>query len=103
MTTLTLLKHQQQWIGFRCEGHSGYAEEGEDIVCAAISSMTQFCICCAEEFKIPIKYCEDEAYLECSLLEADAIFNGLLETLKKCVSQLAEDYPEYIRLVITEV
>lgn len=27
-------------LGFRIEGHSGYAEEGADIVCAAVSSAT---------------------------------------------------------------
>ncbi len=28
---------EEKLIGFRSEGHSGYAEEGEDIVCAGIS------------------------------------------------------------------
>ena len=27
--------------GFRAEGHSGYAAYGEDILCAAISALTQ--------------------------------------------------------------
>lgn len=26
-------------IGFRCEGHAGYAESGYDIVCAAVSAL----------------------------------------------------------------
>ncbi|MBQ6947327.1 MAG: ribosomal-processing cysteine protease Prp [Clostridia bacterium] len=103
MTTLRLLKKQQQPIGFQCEGHSGYAEEGEDIVCAAISSMTQFCIMCAEEFDLPIRYCKDEAWLECSVETPDPIFSGLLNTLEKSISQLQEDYPEYICLEIMEV
>ena len=103
MTTLKLLRKQQQLIGFRCEGHSGYADEGEDIVCAAISSMTQFCICCAEEFKIPLVYRKDEALLECSAMCPSTTFSGLLRTLEKSVAQLAEDYPEYIRLEIMEV
>ena len=28
---------EKNLLGFRSEGHSGYAEEGEDIVCAGIS------------------------------------------------------------------
>ena len=29
----------RQFLGFDCLGHAGYAEEGEDIVCAAISAL----------------------------------------------------------------
>ena len=103
MTTLRLLSKQQEFVGFRCEGHSGYAEEGEDIVCAAISSMTQFCISCAEQFGVPIAYRVDEAMLECCVECPDSTFSGLLSALKNCVLQLQEDYPEYIRLEIMEV
>ena len=28
-------------VGFRAQGHSGYAQSGSDIVCAAISALTQ--------------------------------------------------------------
>lgn len=28
-----------QYRGFRIEGHAGYADEGEDIVCAAVSAL----------------------------------------------------------------
>ena len=103
MTTLKLLQKQQQFVGFCCEGHSGYAKQGEDIVCAAISSMTQFCICCAKQFKLPISYRVDEAYLECSIVSPDSIFSGLLTALAESVSQLQEDYPEHICLEIMEV
>lgn len=103
MTTLKLLCKQQQYVGFRCEGHSGYAEEGEDIVCAAISSMTQFCICCAKKFDVPIAYRVDEAMLECCVMRPDSIFSGLLAALKDSVSQLQEDYPEHISIEIMEV
>ncbi len=103
MTTLTLLQKQQEYVGFRCEGHSGYAAQGEDIVCAAISSMTQFCIVCAEQFDVPIAYRVDQAYLECTVEFPDLTFSGLLAALHKSVGQLQEDYPEHICLEIMEV
>ena len=28
-------------IGYRSQGHTGYAEAGQDIVCAAVSALTQ--------------------------------------------------------------
>ena len=32
------------YTGFSAKGHSGYAEEGSDIVCAAVSSLTITCV-----------------------------------------------------------
>ncbi len=36
MIRITLFRQQNRWAGFCAEGHAGYAEEGEDIVCAAV-------------------------------------------------------------------
>ena len=38
MTTVTFLTEESRIIGFDAKGHSGYAAEGEDIVCAAVTS-----------------------------------------------------------------
>lgn len=38
MTKVTIYKnHKKIYTGFDCLGHSGFAENGEDIVCAGIS------------------------------------------------------------------
>lgn len=40
MTKITIFRNQDQaFLGFGCLGHAGYAEEGEDIVCAGISAL----------------------------------------------------------------
>ena len=38
MTTVTFLTEESRIIGFDAIGHSGWAEEGNDIVCAGITS-----------------------------------------------------------------
>ena len=41
MTKVTIYKNvKNECVGFKALGHAGYAEEGEDIVCAAISILT---------------------------------------------------------------
>ena len=41
MTKITIKKTGTgDYAGFTCEGHAGYANEGEDIICAAISILT---------------------------------------------------------------
>ncbi len=44
MTKITFFRSGGVFYGFEEQGHAGYAEAGDDIVCAAISSMTMFLI-----------------------------------------------------------
>ena len=39
MTRITLFRSRSHAIGFEAEGHTGYAEEGSDIVCVITSAM----------------------------------------------------------------
>ena len=39
MTTVTFHTEGRRIVGFEVKGHSGYAQEGEDIVCAAMSAL----------------------------------------------------------------
>ena len=40
MTKITIFRnHDGEYLGFDCLGHAGYADEGEDSVCAGISAM----------------------------------------------------------------
>ena len=45
MTTIRFFRSQGRLTGFSCRGHSGYAEAGEDIVCAAITSAVRLAEC----------------------------------------------------------
>ena len=44
MTRVTLFREGERIYGCRAEGHSGWGEEGEDIVCAAVSVLTTTCV-----------------------------------------------------------
>ena len=50
MTKVTIFKQHGLYKGFEVSGHSGYADAGEDIVCAAISALTINCINSIETF-----------------------------------------------------
>ena len=43
MVTVTMLRKGGRTVGFLSTGHAGYGEAGEDIVCSAISALTQTC------------------------------------------------------------
>lgn len=70
MTNVTILKKESNILGFVVSGHSGYAEFGSDIVCSAISTLSQSaCVGLENVLNLNpiIKIDEKNAYLSCSL------------------------------------
>lgn len=41
MTSVKIVKTDNHIVSVECDGHTDYGEEGEDIVCAALSSVIQ--------------------------------------------------------------
>ena len=70
MTNIQIFKSQGNISGFIVSGHSGYSVEGSDIVCSAISSLSQM-VCVGLEnvlnLKPIIKIEDNNAYLSCFL------------------------------------
>ena len=70
MTNVQIYKKENNIIGFVVSGHSGYAREGSDIVCSAISTLAQSACVGLENvlnLKPQIKIDENTAYLSCYL------------------------------------
>ena len=91
--------------GFSVSGHSGYAEAGQDIVCAAISAVVGMAEAtindvCGAKAKVRVK--EEDARItltlpsSCDEEEAvQAVLSGMMLTL----ISLREDYPDYIEVL----
>ena len=96
--------------GFEASGHAGYAEAGSDIVCAAISALTQATAGgLSEVVKAPVqtKMNEDTGYLSCvidSSCDGETLSKAqiLLVTLKMALTEISRDYPGTIRIIIRE-
>ena len=72
MTTVTLLKADDIYCGFACEGHAGYAASGSDIICAAISALTATCANALESvagIRVKVKRRPKDAFLQVLLPE----------------------------------
>ena len=91
--------------GFSVSGHSGYAEEGGDIVCAAISALVTMAEAtinevCGAKAKVRVKN-EDARVtltLPTSCDEEDtvqAVLAGMMLTL----CSMRDDYPDYIEVL----
>ena len=105
MIRATLLTREKHLCGFEVQGHAGYAEQGRDIVCAAVSSavyltantLTEVCGCRAE-------IQESEGRLSVVLTSGEeAAAQVTLKGLRLHLEGLQAQYPTYIQLQLTEV
>lgn len=90
--------------GFAIKGHAGYALFGKDIVCASVSSsvmMTANTVTEIFKVKADVKALDNE--IRCGLLEESDEAEKLLEGLKLHLQLLSEDYPNTIKVTISEV
>ena len=91
--------------GFAISGHSGYGEEGSDIVCAAISAVVTMAEAtindvCGAKAKVRVR--EENASIRLTLPAAcdeeeavQAVLTGLMLTL----ISMRDDYPDYIEVL----
>ena len=100
MTEITIKRNEKGSITrFTVKGHTGYAAEGEDIVCAAISSVTWMTMNGLEQIvSIPIRYVQEDGYADCILPElspeererADVLLNSMNAFFEELIRQRGE-------------
>lgn len=104
MTTVVFYKTQKGLLGFEAYDHAGYGYEGSDIVCAAISALTQTAVVGLEEVVgIPCQWEIEDGSLTCFLprdLSQDQWVQSqvVLQTLYKGLTTIRKDYGEYLSI-----
>ena len=107
MTTVTFQTEGSRIVGFEVKGHSGYAPEGEDIVCAAITSAVRLTECAVNDvlgLEAAVKAKQKDASISLKLPSAlgqtnESTCQTLLAALMVHCVQLAEEYPENISVM----
>ena len=109
MTAVTFFRDDKGLNGFRAKGHSGFAQEGEDIVCAALSALTQTAEMGLRKVagaRIRTELNEGQALLEVRLLEEDAeVWRAaqiILRTLEEGILDIERQYPAFVRTTYRE-
>ncbi len=96
-------------IEFNVKGHAGFAKHGQDIVCAAVSVLTQTALIGIHEYaKVESKYQVSDGNLKCKIpsdISADKrnIINPILETMVLGLKNIKEEYSSYIKIKEEEV
>ena len=115
MTTIVFYKTDGFYYGFEEQGHTGYAESGEDILCSALSSMTMLIINAIEvSYASSVNYTIDEETTDIKLIAKSALpkyekdekkqyaVSGLIRAYYYQLMDLIEDYYDYLDVRVIE-
>lgn len=105
MIEVVLLQTGGVLAGYHITGHSGFAQQGFDIVCSAVSSAAYMAANTITEVKqadAGITVDDGLMYVKLSLQDAAACAD-ILQGFKLHIQALAEQYPKYITVKNSEV
>ncbi len=116
MTKVVFLKSGGVFCGFEEHGHTGYGEEGNDILCAAISSMTMLIINAIEvAYASDVDYTVDEQTADIKVVAKGALAKyekdekkryaiaGLITAYYYQLNDLIEEYYEFLDIEEKEI
>lgn len=105
MTRCEFFTEGDRITGFSISGHSGYAEAGQDVVCAAVSAVVTMAEAtindvCGAKAKVRVK--DEQARITLTLPAScdeeesvQAVLAGMMITL----AGMRDDYPDYIEVL----
>ena len=109
MTTVVFYKANGYYYGFEEQGHTGYAESGDDILCSALSAMSMLIINAIEiTYDSTVDYTVDETTTNIRLIAKSALpeyesderkqfaISGLIQAYFYQLMDLVEDYYEFL-------
>lgn len=105
MINIIIIKEKQNIKTIEATGHAGYAEQGRDIVCSAVSTIMETMangIIEVVKAKAKVEVDENMPKLHITLLEEDAEKHKSCQVLMKSavlgLKSLALDYGKYIKI-----
>ena len=102
MITVTICRSENDITGFTVDGHANFKPPGEDIVCSAVSVLTQAALLGLAQH-ILIDYSISEGHMECRLPELDEVdkirAEAILETMLLGLKNIEKNYPGYVEVM----
>ena len=105
MTRCEFFTEGDRITGFSVSGHSGYAEAGQDIICAAISAVVTMAEAtindvCGAKAKVRVK--DEQARITLTLpvsCDEEETVQAVLAGMMITLAGMRDDYPDYIEVL----
>ena len=115
MTKIVFHKWGNTFYGFSEQGHTGYGESGDDVLCAALSAMTMLIINTIEvSYASDVEYTIDEATTDIRVIAHGALpeyeedeckryaVGGLIQAYYYQLNDMLEEYYDYLDIEVVE-
>ena len=115
MTTVIFYKSQGVYYGFEEQGHTGYGEAGDDVLCAALSAMTMLIINTVEvAYASSIDFTIDEETTNIKVRSKAALpeyeedelkryaVSGIFLAYYKQIEDMLEEYYDYLDVSVVD-
>ncbi len=89
--------------GFRLSGHAGMAARGRDVACAAVSSAVQLTVNLLDEFGCSPVVKTGDNIIKCTAGNCFDDASRMLGRLKQHFEAVLEEFPNTIKIIISEV
>ena len=105
MTRCEFFRENERITGFSVSGHSGYAEAGQDVLCASITAavtLTEAIIndVCGGKAKVRVKEADARITLTLpAVCEEEETIQDVLTGLMLYLCNLRDDYEDYIEVL----
>ena len=116
MTKIVFFRSGGSFYGFEEHGHSGYADAGEDVLCAAISAMTMLIINTVEvAYASDVEYTIDEGATNIRVRSKAALpefedderkryaVSGLFLSYYYQLNELVEEYYDHLEVDVKDI
>lgn len=84
--------------GIKIEGHAGFAEHGQDIVCAGVSALTQTFLYGFVRNGHP-SYQMSQGFFDLDMNTHNDVTRAMLDALRLGLLSMADVYPENIKII----
>ncbi len=103
MVRVSFFKNGDKLTGFECKGHSNLGEEGSDILCAFVSSACYMAAnTVTEVLKLNASARDADGFMRLDIKESPEKAQDILNGMKLHLTELQKDYPDEIKVIITE-
>lgn len=104
MIKIIIKTDEDKIIGYNVFGHANFAPKGKDIVCSAVSSITQTALLGLKELlKKDIEFEQDNGLSRVQINNPDKDSNLVLETMLLGLKEIEKIYPKNVLLKFNKV
>lgn len=109
MTDVIMLKKSGNTVGFVVNGHTGYADSGEDLICASVSTLVYTAlnsmneVADVEREDMDVDIDEELGYTSLKLKKIDSRTEIVFDVFSVGIKMLTQSYSDYVTLKFEEV